>query len=166
MFLTCRLSKAEESILINLCEDKMASVSGKKKLTVAEKEEQLQVYEVYNKLVLGLDYNTEESNKSVSKIDSKLRELITATVERLQEIEIAGSVDVMIDSPSSIFITVFPKFRALDFDENPSPWVYLISFDVIDGKLLIEAQEEIIEEVDYYRFLSNQLEKELKEELA
>lgn len=166
MSLTCKLSRAEESILINLCEDKMASVSGKKKLSVAEKEEQLQIYEVYNKLVLGLDYGTGDSTEYINTVDAKLRTLITATVERLQEIKVAGSVDIMIDSPTSIFITVFPAFKVMDLEENPSPWVYLISFDVIDNKILIEAQEDLIEEVDYYRFLSNKLEQELEEELS
>ena len=166
MSLTCKLSRAEESILINLCEDKMTSISGKECLSVAEKEEQLQVYEVYNKLILGLDYSSTKVEERPNTVDSKLRALITATVKRVQEIEIAGSVDVMIDSPTSIFISIFPVYREMDFEENPPPWVYLISFDVTDNKIQIEAGEEFIEEIDYPRFLSSRLEEDLKEELS
>lgn len=162
----CKLTQTDQSVLINLCESKMASVGTKEKLTVAEQEEQTQVYEVYNKLVLGLDYEerSEMYNEQLTPLEGKIRKLMLATLDRLQEIEVAGSVDIMLDNLSSLFITVFASVQE-SFETTTFPLVYLISFELVENKIVIVAQDEEVQVVDYPNFLEKQLEKELKEEL-
>lgn len=162
MSLTCKLTQAEEYLLIHLCEEKLSSVIEKMDLSLAEREEQRLVFEVYNKLVLGADLPTAKTvDKDVNTPEKQLRALMIRFIDQLQEVEVAGTLQVYIGSPQEISISVSSASNPRD-DTN----TYEIGLYINEGEIEVYAHMEQVslEDLDY--FLENQLEEDLEEELS